>query len=352
MKKFTYIIFTGIKNHLRSLLSLLIFMCGVPTELYSQNTFTLKDNDLNNSPNLNIGFTVFGADIYNPNMAFFVEGKLSYRFKKELGWIKTNYTYAFADRLEAVTEAYDYSDALPAEGTQPLRNIGGSIGFNFIKRENIELAKASFHFMNRSRDSKITIPIRKYRMYGLHAGFEKFRTIIAQGSTTSYSGTIVEGSLNGTTVESGNATPMMNMNIISVGIHRQIISHYKLEINNNGEITNYSEKSISTVFADFLIGTSIQLDDIMVPMNKNAPNTNQNPNSNSSYEPYNYYRVDINNGVKKIPIGGRIGWEKIMLKPLGGMVGAEFGFRPGIVDPLYNLYIMMKIGFMFNFKAK
>lgn len=329
---------------------LVLFVFLIQSYALTQNTFTLKDNDLNNSPNLSIGATVFGIDFGEPNLALFVEGKLVYRFKKEKAWIKANYSLAFVDRLRASTESENYGDAIPADGTQPFKNLGLCLGFNLIKREDIRLARATFLFLRSGRKSKITIPIRKYRLYGIHGGYEKFQTILSSESTTTYTGTIVENSLAGQTVTAENATPMFHADIISFGIHRQFIEHYKLQVNTNGELTEYSMKSSSTVYADFLFGTNMLLDDILVPLNINAPNTNpQNSNSNTSY---NFYRANINSSYRKVPIGGRIGWEKITLKPLGGSVGAEFGFRPGIIDPTYNFYFMLKFGFMFNVKAK
>jgi len=315
-----------------------------------QSTFTLKDNAIEDSPNLSIGGTLFGADIYNPNLAFFIEGKLNYRLKKELGWIKANYTLAFGDRLESVTESSTSQDALPANGTQPLRDIGLSLGYNFIKRVDVKLARATF--LNRTKSKKITLPLKQYRLYGLHAGYEMFRTIVAQGSTASYTGTIVENSLKGKTVIAGNATPMLNMQIVSLGIHRHYIEHWKVQVNNGGEITDYSSRSVSTLYADFLFGMKILFDDVMVPLNMNAPNSSTITTGNSMNDPYNYYRADINGSYKKMPIGGRIGWEQSVLKSVGLTSCAEIGFRPGIIDPVYNLYIMLKFGLMLNFKAK
>lgn len=327
-------------------LSLFLIQCLA----VAQNTFTLKDNDLNNSPNLSFGATAFGIDYGEPNLALFVEGKLVYRFKKEKAWVKANYTYAFVDRLRARTESENYADAIPADGTQPFKDIGLSLGFNLIKREDIRLAKATFLFLRSGRNKKISIPIRKYRLYGIHGGYEKFQTILSSESTTSYTGTITESALIGQTITAQDATPMFHVDIISFGIHRQYIEHYKLQVNNNGELTDYSMKSSATLYADFLFGTNMVLDDILVPLNINAPNTNpQNSGTNKSY---NFYRANINDSYRKVAIGGRIGYEKITLKPLGGMVGAEFGFRPGIIDPTYNFYFMLKLGFMFNVKAK
>jgi hypothetical protein len=276
----------------------------------------------------------------------FIEGKLIYRLPKEIGWLNANYKIAWADRMDEVTEGTSYQDGIPANGTHALRDIGLSFGYNAIKKEDYKIARATF--FNRNSSKSITIPVKSYRLYGVHAGLAKFRTILAQGSTTSYSGT-VSGFRKDTVLEISNATPMLNMNIISIGIHRQFIENSVLEINANGDLSETKSKFSSMVYADFLIGTGIVFDDLLVPLGDRG--VNGNPNSNN-YEPYNYYPININESYKKIPIGGRIGWEQVRLGTVGMTSGFEVGFRPGIFGPLYNAYMLFKIGVSFNFKAK
>jgi hypothetical protein len=62
--------------------------------------------------------------------------------------------------------------------------------------------------------------------------------------------------------------------------------------------------------------------------------------------------VDINHSYSKVPFGARLGVEQISLSPVGLMMGLEIGFRPGIFDPFYNLYILAKVGISFNGRIK
>ncbi len=316
--------------------------------LKSQSNMFLKNNDLDRSKNLSIGGTIFGVDLYNPNLAFIIEGKLCYRIKHELGWVRAHYTLGWLDRIEAVTESSSSQEAVPANGTQPLRNIGGSIGINFIKREQYKIAKGIFLNSNRK---DIKIPVKFLRLYGIHAGYEQFRTVIAQGSTTSYTGTVSKDYPSTVTVEA-TGTPMFHMTMLSLGIHRQLLEHYTLEVHSGGNVTEYKSRTTSLVFADFLFGMNMQLEDLLVPFNYNAPNTNQVKPSIGNNDPFNFYAADINEGQKKIPFGGRLGVEQISLGPVGWNMGAEIGFRPGLMDPMFNLYILVKVGVSFNMRAK
>ena len=330
---------------------ILAFFTGRQCKLYGQLNATVKDNVVENSRNLSIGGTLLGIDLYNPNLNFFIEGKLNYRFKKELGWIKGNYSVAFADRLEEITESTTAQEAVPANGTKPLKTYGLSFGYNFVRKEDFTITKATF--LRRSGAKSVKLPVKSCRVYGVHVGLEYFRTIIAQGSSMSYTGNITANYPRDTTVVTGNATPMFSMKIISVGIHRQIIEHSVIQINNGGELKEYKNKGSSMVYADFLIGTSMTFENVLTPLNGNGPNANPaNSYGSNSNNPYNFYSVDINNSYKKVPIGGRIGWEHIGLGPVGSIIGFECGFRPGILKPADNAYIMMKIGLSFNVKAK
>jgi hypothetical protein len=333
----------------RTLMASLAFCFLSLHHLQAQKTFLAKDNDVDRSPNLSIGGTIFGIDLYGPNLAVFIEGKLTYRFKKERAWIRGHYTIAFGDRARAVTESSSAQEALPADGTQALRNIGGSVGYNFIKKTDYQVAKATF-FGNSAR-KEIKLPLKSFRLYGLHAGYEQFRSILASESTMNYTGTVVENSLKDSILVSGNATPMFHETIISFGIHKQRIEHYVVQVNYGGELSYYTNKTSQLWYADFLFGMNMQLEDLLIPLNGNAPNSNPK-NPGNINDPYNFYRVDINKSYKKIPIGGRVGFETITLKHAGLMVGGELGFRPGIMDPTFNFYLLMRIGLMLNFKAK
>lgn len=314
----------------------------------AQLNFSLKDNDYYQSPNLSFGGNYIGVDLYTPNLAYFVEGKFCYRFAKEFGWLKGNYAIALGDRVEAITEGGDSQDGIPANGTQALKNVGVSVGINVIKREDLIAAKIK----HEGKTTKIvSVPVKISRTYGVHMGYESFRSVLAQGSTTSYTGTVVEASLKDSVLVASNATPMYNAKIASFGIHRQYMFYYVLQAGQGDNRTEYSQKRISTVYADFLFGTDMAVDNVLVPMNSRAPNANPKTNGNGN-EAYNYYEVNINHNLRKIPFGARIGWEQITLKPVGLIVGGEIGFRPGIFNPLYNTYLTMKIGFMFNLKAK
>ncbi|MGZ3900390.1 MAG: hypothetical protein ACXVNO_06030 [Bacteroidia bacterium] len=325
-----------------------IFMCGTVRAQAARIT----DNDLDNSRNLSVGGTILGVDVFDPNLNMFVEGKMIYRFKKELGWINANYKVAWADRMDEVNESTSMEDAVPAGGSKALKNYGFSVGYNFIKKEDFKIARATF--MNRSREKSMRLPVKSYRLYGVHVGYEYFRSIMAQGSTTSYTGHVVADYPRDTIVVAGNATPMLNMKIISIGIHRQFIEHSAMEVNSNGAFTNYKNKFSSMVYADFLIGTAMVFENILVPLGANGLNANPNNYSGSynSNSPYNFYQVDINGSYKKIPIGARLGWEQVGLGPVGALMGVEAGFRPGIMGPGYNAYIMFKLGMTFNMKAK
>lgn len=310
------------------------------------------DNDLNRSSNLSVGGTLLGVDVYNPNLNIFAEGELFYRFKKERVWIKGSYKIAYGDRLEAITEASSYGDAVPANGTQPLRSIGGAIGYNLKKKKIMAIARATF--FNRVKTSSLPMALESWRLYGIHVGYDVFRTIFAQGSTTGFTGTSDESFLTGTAINIDNATPMLNMSVMSVGIHRQLLEHYVVEAKNGSDAAIIKNKTINMVFADFLVGMNMVFDDVLVPFNNQAPNSAPpNYGSSGNYNSaYNFYPVDINSSYKKIPIGGRIGWQQTILKPVGLITGFEMGFRPGIVDPFYNLYLMFKIGISFNMRAK
>lgn len=309
------------------------------------------DNDLNRSSNLSIGGTFLGIDIYNPNLNFFAEGELFYRFKKERVWVKGNYKIAYGDRIGEVTESESFGEAVPANGTQPLRSIGGTIGYNFKKKKLVDVARATF--FNRVRTKSASMPLESWKLYGVHAGYDLFRTIVAQESTTGYTGTSNESFLAGTTININNATPMLNMNIVSLGIHRQILEHYVVEAKNGSSGIILKNKVIKMVYADFLFGMNMIFDDVLVPFNSLAPNSAPpNYGSGSNYSAYNFYSVDINSSYKKIPVGGRIGWQKTTLKAVGLISGFEAGFRPGIVDPSFNLYLMFKLGISFNMRAK
>ncbi|MBL7920890.1 MAG: hypothetical protein JNJ40_11285 [Bacteroidia bacterium] len=328
---------------------LIFFFCSIKSSLLFSQSAAIKDNAINNSPNLTIGGTLLGVDIYDPNLNMFIEGKLGYRFKKEKAWIKANYTIAFADRLEEVTESNTSSWAVPAEGTKPLKTYGASIGFNLVRKEDFKLVKATF--LKRSDIKSVKLPVKSYRSYGLHVGFDYFRSILAQGSTISFTGTATNFPKD-TVLIASHATPMFSMNMITIGMHRQLVQHCVVQVNNGGELKEYKNKYISTFYTDFLIGTKMTFENILVPLNGNGPNANTSGGSYYSNDPYNFYSVDINGSYKKIPVGGRIGWEQIGLGPVGSIVGFEFGFRPGIINPADNIYLMMKIGMSFNMKAK
>ncbi len=338
---------------IKNILFLICFFCSLKSSLlFGQGSATVKDNNIDNSRNLTIGGTYFGADIYDPNLNLFIEGKIGYRFKKEKAWIKANYTIAFADRLEEITESTTSQWAVPAEGTKPLKTVGATIGFNFVRKEDFSLVKATF-LKKSDMIKSVRLPVKSYRLYGIHVGYDYFRTIIAQGSTISFTGTATNFPKD-TILSTPHATPMFSMNMISIGMHRQLIQHSVIQVNNGGELKEYKNKYISTFYADFLIGTKMTFENILVPLNGNGPNASSS-NGGGSYatnDPYNFYSVDINNSYKKIPVGGRIGWEYIGLGPVGGIVGFEFGFRPGIIAPADNLYLMMKFGISFNTKAK
>jgi hypothetical protein len=331
------------------LLFIFVFFSAKKASIYGQGSASIKDNDLDNSRNLSIGGTILGVDLYDPNLNMFIEGKLCYRLKKENGWLKANYSLAYADRLEEITESSSSQEAIPAEGTKPLKTYGLSIGYNFIKRQDFQVTKATF--LRRSSVKSIKLPVKSLRLYGIHIGLEYFRSIKAQGSTISYTGTINANFPKDTSIITGNATPMFSMNMISIGFHRQYVEHNVIQVNSSGTLTEYKTKYTSTFYADFLIGTKMVFEDILIPLNGNGPNSNPS-NNNYSNTPYNFYRADINNSYKKIPVGGRIGWEKTGLGPVGSIVGWEFGFRPGIISPADNLYIMIKVGLSFNMKAK
>ena len=334
-----------------SLLVVLSLLVLMPLKIWSQGQVgaTIKDNKLEDSRNLTITATIIGLEVYNPNLNFFIEGKLLYRFKKELGWIKANYSLAYGDRIGQVIESSSSQEAIPANGTQPLRNIGGSIGFNFKRKEVYKVARASFFQKRKTVDLRI----KSYRLYGVHIGYESFRTIFAQGSTTSYTGTIHQGLPHDTSVITSDATPMFRMGIVSLGIHRQLVDHYEIEVSNGSGTAVYTNKSCSMVYADFLFGVNMTFDDLLIPLNGNGPNSNPQPYGNlGGNDPFNFYQANINGSYKKIPVGARIGWELTGLKSVGYMVGVEAGFRPGIMDPLYNLYFSVKVGITFNIKAK
>lgn len=332
-----------IRNFL-SIVFLLIF-----SRVLSQGGVRIKDNDLDNSKNLTFSSTIIGVDFYNPNLNFFIDGKMQYRLKKEIAWINASYKAAWADRFDEVSETSSAQEAVPVGGSKALKGYGLSAGYNFIKREDYKVARASF--INNAGKRNIRLPVKSYRLYGAHAGFEYFRSILAQGSTISYSGTVVADFPRDTTLETGTATPMFHMNMISLGIHRQYVYHSVIELNSNGVLQDYKDKSTSMVYADFLIAPKIVFEDILIPLNGAAPNSN-NTSSNYNNTPYNFYRVDINNSYKKIPIGGRIGWEQVRLGNVGTSFGAEFGFRPGIFGAGFNTYVLLKYGISFNFKAK
>lgn len=334
----------------RGALSLLILFVAGNFDLKAQAAKVI-DNDLNRSSNLSIGGTFLGIDIYNPNLNFFAEGELFYRFKKERVWLRGNYKIAYGDRIEAVTEASSFGDAVPANGTQPLRSIGGTIGYNFKKKKTVAIARATF--FNRVKTKSAKMALESWRLYGVHVGYDLFRTIVAQGSTTGYTGTSDESFLAGATINIGNATPMLNMTIISAGIHRQLLEHYVVEATNGSDGATIKNKSVNMVYADFLFGMNMIFDNVLVPFNSQAPNSALPSGSGGNYNTaYNFYSVDINSSYKKIPIGGRIGWQQTTLNAVGLITGFEAGFRPGIVDPFYNLYLMFKIGISFNMRAK
>jgi hypothetical protein len=309
---------------------------------------SIVDNAIDNSRNLSIGGTIIGADIYDPNLNFFIEGKLAYRFQKELGWIKAHYTRAYLDRIEEVLEPTSY-EALPAEGTQPLQNFGGSVGFNFKRKTVVMIARASFF----NKLESITLPIKSYRLYGVHVGYENFRSILAQGSTISFTGTVSRDLQRDTVLVASHATPMFRMSMLSFGIHRQLIDHYEISVNDGSNATTFKNRTSSMVYVDFLFGMNMMFDDILIPLGRGGPNSNPDPNANSGgSDPFNFYRADINNSYKKIPFGGRFGWEMTSLQAVGYSLGIEMGFRPGILDPLSNLYIAMRVGISFNARAK
>lgn len=315
-------------------------------QVRSQGGARIKDNNLDNSKNLTISSTIFGIDTYNPNLNLFLDGKIQYRFKKETVWLNAQYKVAWADRLDEVTTSSSSQEAVPVEGTKPLKSYGLSVGYNFIKREDYKVARATF--MNRSQSKSIRLPVKSYRLYGVHGGYDYFRSVVAQGSTMSYSGAIVADYPRDTIVNVNHATPMFHMNMISIGIHRQKIQHYEIEVVDGGSVKEYKSKMHSIVYADFLIGTAMTLDNILIPLN----GAGQNANPNYTNDPFNFYRVDVNNSYKKIPVGGRIGWEQVTLGTVGTSFGIEFGFRPGILGPDFNTYLLFKYGISFNFKAK
>jgi hypothetical protein len=315
--------------------------------LQAQIGASIVDNEINNSRNLSIAGTIIGADIYDPNLNFFIEGKLAYRFQKELGWIRAHYTRAYFDRIEEVLEPNSFG-ALPADGTQPLQNFGGSVGFNFKRKTVVMIARASFF----NKLESITLPIKSYRLYGVHVGYENFRSILAQGSTLSFTGTASRDLPRDTVLEAAHATPMFRMNMLSLGIHRQLIDHYEIAVNNGSDATIFKNRTSSLVYADFLFGMNMMLDDILIPLATRGPNANPDPYGTGGSDPFNFYRANINNSYKKIPFGGRLGWELTGLQSVGYSLGLEMGFRPGILDPLYNLYIAMRVGISFNARAK
>src|SRR6218665_2911407 len=329
------------------LAGLLWFLCLGMAQ--AQPGASIVDNEIDNSRNLSIGGTIIGVDVYDPNLNFFIEGKFAYRFQKEMGWVRGHYTRAYLDRIEEVMEPSAY-EALPANGTQPLQNFGGSVGFNFKRKRMYMLARASFF----NKLESVTLPIRSYRLYGVHAGYENFRTILAQGSTISFTGTASRDLTRDTVLIAAHATPMLRMHMISLGIPRQLIDHYEISVNDGTSGTTYKNRTSSMVYADFLFGLNMMLDDILIPLGSRGLNANPDPSSGSQggSAPFNFYRTNINSSYKKIPVGGRFGWELTGLQAVGYTMGLEVGFRPGILDPMYNLYIAMRVGISFNAKAK
>lgn len=306
-------------------------------------SLSLKENSPETARNLSIGGTVMGFDLYNPNVNGFSEAKLTYRFKNELGFVRANYSIAWLDRIEEETRD-SYNVGIPANGTQALRNMEAQFGWNFKKKEEIRIA--SKRFAGRTKATKI--PVRFLKAYGLHVGYGNFRTIIAQGSTTSYSG-IVEG-LPNEIPRTIDATPMLRMKMAHIGIHRYVVSDYVLterEGSSNKEVVG---KYAHYLYADIFYAFNMQFDDLLVPLNGDGPNAA--PISNSYTPAFNYYAMNINNSYHKIPIGGRIGYEQTILRSVGLLYGLELGFRPGIFNPNYNMSIMLKIGFTFNAKLK
>jgi hypothetical protein len=310
----------------------------------------VKENNLEDSPNLSLG-VISGLDVFDPNFNGYFGAQASYRFKGEKIWLGGYYYRAYFDRLEAITENNQSLNGIPAEGTKPLKMYEVKMGYNIVTRNDYRYAKTTF-FKRSAVITKIKLPVKSYRLYGVHAGYGYFRTIVAQGSSMEYSGPITADFPKDTIVSVSNATPMLSMNLISLGVHRQKIFHAVIQTNNEGTILNYSDKSYAVLYGDVLIATKMTLENILVPISYNAPNTNPPSGSNSSGTDFNYYNVNVNGSHKKIPIGGRIGGEYTSLSKIGYTVGFECGFRPGLVTPENNLYMQFKFALLLNVKAK
>ncbi len=310
------------------------------------------DNDLYQAPNLSAEMSVLAVDLYSPNLNFSIEGGLRYRFSGEKGWIKTSYLVSFADRID---ESIDYNNSglgLPANGTKPLKNICFSAGYNF--NQNTYYSKEYISLKTVGHTNYVTpVQLGYLKCYGIHAGFETFRTILAQGSTTEFVGSNMEGYKTDSLVTIEHVTPMFNAGIISIGFHKDIIEHAEITFRSNTETFKRKVNSHYHAYADLLIAPIMKLEDVLFPYNYQGPNA-PDPNSLSSsyHENFNYFKMNINDHVKKNPIGARIGCQLNSLNRAGLFSGIELGFRPGPFSPFYNLYLKIKIGFSLNFKAK
>lgn len=277
--------------------------------------------------NLSVSIPMFGIDLYSNNMNLFAEGQADYRFLKNRIWIEANYKFAFfEDGGSAVTVAKpDWG--IPVGGLKPLQQLFGSVGYNIVKKEFTRFMRVPGY------DSLPALPIRSASFYGIHAGYSRFRTIVSSPAGFKYSApadisVVPEGFVK------FMASPMLQIDILYLGFHRQRVAHYVVKAEVDGQIKKFRDRSIRTLKAELMFGTNSVLSDLLLVVNSpNAPTL---------------YQANINGSLKINPIGWRLAWEHLGLAPTGVIAGFETGMLPGPFAPLDNFFLLMKVGLRFN----